>query len=201
MIKSKGIKTYLYDSSGVTLVELIVVVSIIGILGLAGITSMSRRLPDYRLKAAVRELAGTIQSARVNAIRSNHPWSVVFNVEQERYFLCSDEGAADSCADAASLQKEVNLDNYGKSGDIVFGWGAATKKATSSGGAFSSGGEISYNGDRLIFNPGGMPPASLFGGYVYLQNTLDNSMALGTVVTGGLHLKTWRTNDWVAKNE
>ena len=59
------------NSKGFTLIEVIIVVTIIGILAAISIPAISSWLPNYRLKAAARELYSGMQKARMVAVKTN----------------------------------------------------------------------------------------------------------------------------------
>ena len=81
--------------SGFTLIELMVTIAIILIIASIAVPSYLSWLPRQRLKAAVVDLAANINSTKLNAIKENQDWAVVFNAATNRYFVCSDAGAND----------------------------------------------------------------------------------------------------------
>lgn len=56
---------------GFTLIELIVVIIIIGVIASVAFSTMGKRVPNYKLKAAAEELRASMQRAKVMAVKSN----------------------------------------------------------------------------------------------------------------------------------
>jgi type IV fimbrial biogenesis protein FimT len=59
------------NERGFTATELLVVIAIIGVLAAIAIPSFSTMVPNYRLKAAARNLYSDMQKARLQAIKEN----------------------------------------------------------------------------------------------------------------------------------
>ena len=66
------------NTKGLTLVEVIVVSVLIGILATIAIPAISSWLPNYRLKAAARELYSGMQKARMVAVKTNTTSTMAF---------------------------------------------------------------------------------------------------------------------------
>ena len=88
-------RTIMHKDSGFTLMELMVTIAIILILASIAVPSYLSWLPKYRLRSAVTDLVADIQFAKLQAVRENRDWAIVFNTATERYFVCSDNGAND----------------------------------------------------------------------------------------------------------
>jgi prepilin-type N-terminal cleavage/methylation domain-containing protein len=73
MFPSKSVRR----SRGYTLVEILVVMAIIGILSLVAIPWFLKLSQRYALKSGAREIATTLQAARMTAVKLNQPVSVV----------------------------------------------------------------------------------------------------------------------------
>ena len=58
-------------NGGFTLIELMIAIAMIAILSGIAIPSLSNLAPNYRLKAAARELYSDMQNARIEAIKTN----------------------------------------------------------------------------------------------------------------------------------
>lgn len=65
--------------NGFTVLELIIICAIIFTLALVAIPGFSRWLPNYRLRAATRDLFSNVQHAKLTAIKRHHTCAVGFN--------------------------------------------------------------------------------------------------------------------------
>ena len=174
--------------------------AILVILAAVAIPGFSVWLPNYRLKAAARDLVSNFQLAKIGAIKQNKTWAVLFDpgVTPGRYFICSDDNGDGWDGPPAMggndvVEREVVLDSYGTG--INYGHGDATTNATSGGGPFP-GDNISYSApDNIaLFNPKGTVSRL---GYVYLSNTRGGCCAVGTPSTAGvIVLRKWKGNAW-----
>lgn len=183
MIREKS-KSFNDGVSGFTLLELIVIVFIIGILASISIPVFSTLIPDYKLRTTAQELYSNMHLAKMKAIKKQTKYKIVFQTGANSYILKQDAGPT---------EKTVTLTSSGSGRDICFGCGDATKNATKSGGAPPSDG-VSYSSNTATFNPRGMSSS----GYVYVKNNKGTSYAVGTLSSGVIFLKKWRTstNSW-----
>ncbi|MDY0275327.1 MAG: GspH/FimT family pseudopilin [Desulfomicrobium sp.] len=83
------------QSSGLTLVEILVILSILAILaGISG-TALMKYLPRADLKYAARTIASLCQHARMEAIKRNAPVALVFSDTDQSCTLYIDSGDGD----------------------------------------------------------------------------------------------------------
>lgn len=59
------------ENSGFTLIELMIAIAIIGIMTAIAVPAVMNWLPNYRLKAAARDLYSNMQKAKIEAVKSN----------------------------------------------------------------------------------------------------------------------------------
>jgi len=166
---------YVKDTSGFTMIELVVVIAIIAILASVGIPTFSQFLPNYQLKQAALDMFSNMQATKVEAVKNNASRSMTMNT------------AAKSYTKPDGIQ--VKLTDYGEGVD--YGGGDATKNATTSGGSDFSGG-VSYTSDIVTFNSRGTCNA----GWIYLENKKGTSYAIGSLSSGVIRLRKWTGSEW-----
>jgi len=174
MINRKLIE--LRTNSGFTMVEVIVVVAIIAILAGVGIPAFSRWLPNYRLKSAATDIFSNMQLAKMEAIKANNSFSIVF--------YPAPPGSYELQNSTGNTINTVNFNNYDSSGNIRWGWGKATQNI--SGNPFG-GSSIVYTGNKLTFNSRG----TCNPGTVYIKNQQERAYAIGTLSSGVIRLRKW----------
>ena len=184
-----------FKTSGITLAELMVVVFLVSFLGLLGtymLFDADAWLAHYRLRAAARDLYSNMQKARMQAIRENRSWAIVFDVEGNRYILCSDKGPDGvwSSYEDNTIVETINLSSY-KSG-VTYGAGTATHGATSDEGGIPSD-FVSFNYNVVVFGSEGYPSTS---GYCYLTNKKGEACAVGALTSGVITVKVWNGTTW-----
>jgi len=182
---------------GFTLIELLMTIVVLGIVTAIALPAFSRWLPRYRLKEAATELYSDMHGARIEAIKANAEWAIVFDTGANpgRYFICSNKGAnafwdgPGAMGGDDTVEKTVNLSRY-KSG-VDFGSG----KATNPFGGFPFGDGVTYAGDIVAFTCGGTVCAAM-DGYVYMQNANGDAYVVGTLANGFVLMKRWNDAAW-----
>jgi Tfp pilus assembly protein FimT len=166
--------------------ELLTVVAIIGVMAGVAISSGIEWLPKHRLKSATNDLFSNMQRARMMAIKENSNWIIVFDRGAMHGYRVWSYGPNKTWENGAStdvLDRTVNLADYGSGVD--FGHGNATDDIPLGNNAI--GDDVSYNPDRVIFNPVGTGTA----GYVYLENNQDDTYGVGTRSSGVIRSLRW----------
>ena len=72
---------------GISSLELAVVLALIAIMATFTIPFLGSWLRHYRVVGAVRELASSLQEARIKAVSNNKEWRVVIDIDANSYWL------------------------------------------------------------------------------------------------------------------
>jgi len=83
------------NSKGFTMMELFIVIVIFGIVAAMAVPNFLGWVSSYNLKAAADELYSSMQFARINAVKQNQEWALVFDTAGGMYYVCSDNGDGD----------------------------------------------------------------------------------------------------------
>lgn len=178
------------QNKGFTLLEVMVALGIVGVLIGVAVPNILQWLPDYHLKQAARDLYSDMQFAKINAMKQNQDWAIVFDDEAGKYFICSAKGSDDSWnINDNTVEKEVNLP---VKGGVQYGHGSASKDATDDGGSSFSDDDITFQNNYATFN--GMGTGN--SGYTYLENNKKTAYAIGKESTGFVSTKKWDGANW-----
>ncbi len=167
------------------------VMVIIGILAAVATPMFLSWLPDIRLKSAARDLFSQMQKTRMQAVKENRDWAIVFDTANNRYYICNDQGVDATWTSAADLTgtgdntivETMDLAAYRHG--IGYGPGAA---AAAVGGGGLPAGNVSYTNNVVIFNPRGTGTA----GYVYLDHQANTTAyAVGSLTSGSIRMRRW----------
>lgn len=178
---------------GFTLPEVIIVIVIIAILATIAIPGFLHWLPNIRLKAAARELYSDMQQTKIQAIKQNQDWAIVFDTAGKRYYVCSDPGTDDdwtTVAGSNTIEKTVELAKF-KSG-VTYGSGNCTPPPAS---------DVTYVNNVVVFNPRGTVNTACClnaaGCFVYLDHEKDtDTIRAGTLASGIIMISRWIGSDW-----
>jgi prepilin-type N-terminal cleavage/methylation domain-containing protein len=186
--------------AGFTLVELLVIIAVLGILATFAIPAFSVWLPNYRLGSAARNMYSNFQWARMNAIKNNQDWAIVFNqaVTPGTYYICSNPGANGSWDGPAAMggddtvARAVDFATFEPGNSIDFGHG--NRLTDIPGNPYVANDDVVYGAnDAVVFNARG----SCNAGYVYIDNGKDRTYAIGTRISGGIIIRKWTGSAWV----
>ena len=182
-----------------------IVVAIIGLVAIIAAPNLSPA--NARLKEAVRELYGNMQSAKMSAIKDNVSWGIIFDSAANTYTICSNfnyDQSPPDCSDVPgddginpeTIELTVDLNSYGSS--VALGLGDATEDVPGKvcPGVDCPADGISYSYNRMAFQPSGLL-RGIGSGYVYLQNNKNTAYAVGTpVVSGVVVTRKWANGAW-----
>ena len=183
-------KIIMNKNSGFTVMELLTVISIIMVLVTISIPSILTWLHNANLNSAVRDLYSNMQWTKLNALKSKSNCAVIFDLENNCYYIDSSNGADNNWTargDNTNL-KTIDLSRY--KGGVCYGHGSAS--ADIDGSAFVAD-NISYGNNVAIFTRRGFCSNT---GSVYLQNVKDSTRGVGTRLNGVIYLKGWANTAW-----
>ena len=110
------------NDSGFSLIEAIIVITIISILTAIAVPGFMAWVPKYRVRDAAQDLYSNVQWAKMQAIKQNKTWAIVFDAAADKYYVCSDRGAVSSPTPLLSdwtsigdntIERTVTLADYG----------------------------------------------------------------------------------------
>jgi prepilin-type N-terminal cleavage/methylation domain-containing protein len=175
------------DNRGFTLVELMVVIGLLVMFGMVTSSFDTENwLANYRLRGAARDLYSRMNKARMNAIKENRSWGILFDTANNTYQL---QFLDDTGNWIASGEPAVSLGNQYGSG-VSFGHGAATVTATDPPGT-NWDDNVTFTANRATFNPQGFANS----GYCYLTNSDNGAYAVGSLTSGSVRIRKWN-NGW-----
>ena len=176
---------------GFTLIESMVVVAIVLILSAIAVPNLITAIAGYGLKAAASDFSSMMRLARSKAIKERR--SVAIEIELSQNGKDFDgHYVFDAGGQFEKIIPDKNPHSLGRryGGDVHFGFGAATKGASSSGDLPAS--PVTFQDNRVLFNSMGTGTA----GYVYLTNNQGQAYAVGMLSTGVLQHKQWNGSAW-----
>ena len=182
-------KKYCSQPKGFSLMELMIVIAIIGIVSTIAIPNFLSYRSDSRLRGAVRELVGDMQKTRISAVKNNETWAIVFDTANNRYVICSENGADDDWTTLGDNVQEKTVRFSGYKAGITYGKGSA---GTPIGGTFGDFVTYPSPNNVLTFNSTGVGNS----GYVYLTNNSGGSYGVGTLTSGIVILRRWNGSAW-----
>ncbi len=171
------------NSKGFTLIEVIIAMAIMGIMAAMVTPNFLSWVANYNLKAAANELHSNMQFARINAVKQNKEWAVVFDTVNGIYYVCSDNVDGDWATLDNITERTITLSNYAS--DIVYGMGNATANVTATGGTFPGGAVFGSRGTLSIAE-----------GYFYLTNGKGTAYAIGSGIGGAIVYRQWIAGAW-----
>ncbi len=166
------------DNRGITLIELVVVLSLLAIIAGLAYPAVNKWIPNYRLKAASRELYSNLQKAKMEAIKRNRYVAITFNVP----------------ISGATYDYIVYVDNNSNlqydPGETIL---SRVRLPTSGGISISTNTFINNGNGRktLAFNPRGLPENAAHNpgvGTITLSNSLNRTHSITISMFGRIRL-------------
>jgi type IV fimbrial biogenesis protein FimT len=169
-------KAHCHRQAGLTLVELMIAIGIIAILATIAVPNIINWLPNYRAKAAARDIISNFQKAKMEAVKRNRDVVITFTTTQAgsyRIFV-DDDGdgnftAGERVLAQVNMPKDVFLYNTTFTGD---------KTGYNSRGLPWNNrlGSVEIRNNKLIIRATRYYQATLsFAGHVKLQMSIDGA--------------------------
>jgi len=159
------------------------VMGLIAIAAATAIPAFTVWLPNYRLRTAANDLYANMQLAKSGAIGDHSTWAVQFDTVNNGYGLISKWGEV-----GQTIVKTVDLSDYGSG--VAFGHGNATDDIPDEANPIAD--DVTYGSDVAVFNMRGTCSA----GYVYLENSRNNTFAVGSLSSGAVRMRKWSGGAW-----
>lgn len=170
-------------SAGFTLMELMIVVAIIGIT--AGFSIPYFAGAEHKVRKVALELTSDMQKTRMNAIKTNRDWAILFYPSKNEYKIYDNNWTNGN----GKFVETVSFENYS----------AGVKYKDGSGGG---AGPITYG----TTNDGALTPHILtfrsngtilgpLNGYVYISYS-NSAYRVGTLTTGIIRVHRWTGGSW-----
>ena len=166
---------------------------ILAVMVMISIPNIGRWLPRYRLRSAVRDMASSMQLARLGAIKENREWGIRFDTDAQTYTVWSsgDDGTWLTGDDVA--MSTTSLIDYPK---VIFG---DNGYGSWFGGMDVEDG-VTFKFNYVIFSPDGTArPEHDNGivGSVYFQNNRGDAGCARIRFTGsGVEVVHWDGDSW-----
>ena len=194
----KGFRWRRKKNSGFTFVELMIAIAILAVLATVSIPAVVNWIPNYKLKTAARDMYSHFQQAKLQAVRMNTEFAILFDSANNNYRIIS--GGPDGFFDSIPIATIPNVDDIvlnttpleGYGNGVRFGSGGATQSVDTLT-AFPPEIDWDYPSSAFVlFNPKGLVFET---GYVYITNEEGSCFAVGTPsISGTIRQRRWYTN-------
>ncbi|EFK06030.1 general secretion pathway protein H [delta proteobacterium NaphS2] len=114
------------NHNGFTVMEIIMVVVIMGIMGAIAIPAFMKLLPGMRLNGAARQVMGDLMDARMEAVKQNNQYVVLFgSPSANQYEIVDDDDANDAASTGEKIVTrdiQANFENvtFSSTGNPIF---------------------------------------------------------------------------------
>jgi len=172
MMKHSSTTRPIVTTAGFSLVELMVVLAVLVILASIAVPAYTVWVPNYKLKAAAREVYSALQLAKLRAVKENTNVVIWFDINTNRYRAFLDDGTG---AGVAGNNTQDGTEPTIKEGTL-------DPDVTMYNTVFSTW------SNQTVFNSRGL--ASGGWGYVYLKNSKGQYRRITVWTTGHLKMET-----------
>lgn len=210
-IKVKGkrdVKIWIKGTKGLTIIELTVVMCILAVMVMISIPNIGRWLPRYRLRSAVRDVASSMQLARLGAIKENREWAIQFYINPQNYapgyVILSSSGPDNTWETGDEIGYRGDVKPWPLSARYLADYPNISFGDNGYGSWFNGdpvGDGVTFLNNRVQFKPDGTAGPDLANGIVgsaYLQNNRgDASCArIRFTATGAIEVVHWEGSGW-----
>ena len=200
----RDVKDKMERAKGLTIVELVVVMCILAVMVLIAIPNIGRWLPRYRLRSAIRDVASSMQLARLGAIKENKEWAIQCDTNGQTYTVLSDDGPDDTWGTADDVGFKGDASPWTQSTWRLVDYRNISFGDNGYGSWFDGSGVgdgVTFVNNRVEFSPDGTAGPDLFNGIVgsaYLQNNRRGAACarIRFTATGAIEVAHWDGDSW-----
>ena len=176
------------------MLELVIAMAIMTIILAIAYPNYSSYMEKYRLKCDAQQIYSLQQQAKMLAIKTHKNIKVFFNTssDPQSVIIYSDKGPNNSWDNGGD---DVVYSTYSFYPSNCYGHGDASINATKSSGTYFATDSVTHSSNSIGFNTmGSVNPPS---GYVYIQNRVSQTYAIGTLApTGIIRISSWAETAW-----
>ena len=173
------------SESGFSLLQLLLVMGIVGVISAFALMRIQSSTQALNLQNSVRQLAGHIEKARLDAVRRHGTSSVIFASNNSYDVTMDFDGTGTAYTRRYTLQGDIAIPTGSPLPSILFNWRGRTSACTNtfafqnSTGGLQSWVDVSDAGDVTVNSDVDVLPA-----VSYATVSTSSGVASGTVVTG-----------------
>lgn len=193
--------TRMYRQRGFSVLELAVVLAIVGVITAIGLPRMRTMLDQYRLRAAVEQLAGQIDVAKLKATSQANPYQVQINTAKNTFQMnqmTSPPGTTPRTFGIATGLEPQPLPRritYGFN-NVSVAAGDTNEQTTGTSNAPVQSNVITFNSIGLPVDANGNPTQQ---NAFYVTSPQGRVMAVTVSMSGRILIWSWMGQNWIKR--